>query len=749
MTTTTLRTLGVLALGLSSGAMATAAERPWLQIQIPSAAEAAAQFAAPPPENGVTLWWGFDGPVNEDVIVRDLDRIKAMGFTSVMMEAGYGMKAKYLSPEWFALFEFTVAEARKRGLRLWIEDEGKYPSGFAGGKLSELRPDLRMQALAPGATIAVGGGETITRTLPPETVSAVAYDLETEAHEVLDIASGHLRWTAPAGRWEIVTMQRQFRTGATRSVNNPARVKDASASLCDYLNPEATRQIIAWTHEEYRKAAGEEFGRTFMGFMGDEPDYYGLTPWTPKMLDAFQRRKSYDIRPYLRYVVLPERRRLPQAAGAQPPVTPLTEEQRRARADYWDVWSDLFAQNYFGVLADWCKANEVEYIVHLNGEDRNTSFVRGGGDFFRNMRSVAIPGIDAIWAQIWPDHEANYPKLASSAAHLFGRPHAFTESFAAFTHPVDVPTAKWVIDYQLVRGVNAVQVMFWPASSGRSAAASPAGAGTSTGEQGRLSFFETPEFPAIARYVHRASFLLSMGRPTAPIGMYMPTSSLWLGMGDDTAEAVDKVGVTLAHQLLAEQRDFDWVDEQALSSLLKPEGAELRNLSGQGYRTILVPGATAISRPALDRLRAFAKAGGHVVFVGGTPSMVVERAFLDAAPAPDLGWAVVEPAAELSPRVRAALPAPDVVLDEPCAPVKYQHRRLRDADVYFFFNEGEESQTRLATLSGSGRAQVWDAATGSIVPIAGAVAEGRAVRLPLTLDKHESKFVVLGPRLTR
>jgi rhamnogalacturonan endolyase len=36
----------------------------------------------------MTLWWGWDGAVNRDVITRDLDRIKAMGFTCVMIEAG-------------------------------------------------------------------------------------------------------------------------------------------------------------------------------------------------------------------------------------------------------------------------------------------------------------------------------------------------------------------------------------------------------------------------------------------------------------------------------------------------------------------------------------------------------------------------------------------------------------------------------------------------------------------------------------
>jgi len=34
-----------------------------------------------------------------------------------------------------------------------------------------------------------------------------------------------------------------------------------------------------------------------------------------------------------------------------------------------------------------------------------------------------------------------------------------------------------------------------------------------------------------------------------------------------------------------------------------------------------------------------------------------------------------------------------VILDQPCAPVKYVHRHWRDADLYFFFNEGTEKQS--------------------------------------------------------
>ena len=44
---------------------------------------------------------------------------------------------KYLSPEHMSQMKFIVREAAKRGMKLWIQDESDYPSGFAGGKVSE------------------------------------------------------------------------------------------------------------------------------------------------------------------------------------------------------------------------------------------------------------------------------------------------------------------------------------------------------------------------------------------------------------------------------------------------------------------------------------------------------------------------------------------------------------------------------------------------------------------------------------
>jgi hypothetical protein len=686
-----------------------AADRPWQQITDVSAAEAAAHFRTPPPEYGMVLWWGWDGPVTEEVITRDLDTFKACGFAGVMIEAGYAMPSPYLSQGWFDLVALAVKHAKERGLRVWVEDEGKYPSGFADGKFSRERPDLRMQGLAVAEKIPVEAGATLTRKLAPEVVGAIAVNLADNSSRSIEIKNGESRFTAPEGKWEVRIVDHQLRTSDTRAVTNLSRGKDKTNSLCDYLNPDATRQFLAWTHEGYKRAFGDEFGKTFLGFMGDEPDF-AYTPWTSTILTTFEQRKGYDVRPYLASFFAPKP----------------DEPARRAKADYWDVWSTLFSENFFRVQADWCAANSVQYIVHLNHEDVLMALARSEGDYFKDMRHVAVPGIDTIWNQIWFDKVSDFPKLASSAAHLFGRPRAFTESFAAYRTRPNVDQAKWVLDYELVRGINSVQIMFQPASS--------------NGPRPPSGFVGDDRFPALAAYVNRLSYLLSVGRPAADIGVYLPTSSMWLGDED-----ADKTTLAIIQQLLERQRDFDFVDEQALSSVLSLDKGALRTLSGNAYRTILVPGAEVISQASLDRLRAFGKAGGRVVFLGRTPSLAAARTILHASAPGDLSWAFIEPAAEITPRVLSALPPPDVALDQPAHAVKYLHRRWRDADVYFLFNESDQRVECNATLAGKGAVQSWDAMSGRISTVTGATTDHDTVRLLLDLQPYATQLIVAGP----
>jgi hypothetical protein len=715
-------------------AVALLAQRPWQQITAPSVREAAANFKTPPHEYGAIQpfmgWNGADAKERMARIVQDLDRLAANGVFVVNMSPGRG-EPKYLSPEHMNQVKFVVEEAKKRGMKLWIQDECDYPSGFAGGLVSEEYPQLTMQGLDADIRINVMPGQTLTMPTPPDTLDALAVFAQTGAVQTVPISSSGINWRAPAPPpgaggypkpWELILVRHIFRSSPTRASNRAdgTRAKDSQYALIDYLNPDATRAFLKITHETYKQAVGDEFGKTVLGFFGDEPDYTCFMPWTPKLPDEFRQQKGYDLQPYLPLLFAPK----------------MTDEAWRAKADYYDVWSGMFRETFFGVQAEWCARNNVEYLVHLNHEeeglrlDHPEDLIRNEGDFFRDMRHVEVPGIDNL-SQLVPNAvhtpdatwnlNNNFPKLASSAAHLFGRPKVWTES--AGGPGID---GKFQLDFQVVRGVNALQVGLPGVRGGPGGGPAP-----------------PPQASMLAWYTNRAGYLMAIGRPAAQVGLYHPASSLW--MGDEEA---DRSTTKLGWQLLEHQVDWDYFDEQSLSSVATIADGGFKNLSGQVYRAIVVPSTTVITRSGLERFQAFVKAGGKVIFVGKTPKLVVDKTFLNAAKdaAPDLSFAtLIEPAGDITPRVIAALPKPDVALDSPWQRLTYTHRSWRDAELYYFFNESNKQESRIATIAGRGQAQVWDLGTGEIHAISAATAESDAVRFPLVLGPYETKVVVVGP----
>ena len=173
--------------------------------------------------------------------------------------------------------------------------------------------------------------------------------------------------------------------------------------------------------------------------------------------------------------------------------------------------------------------------------------------------------------------------------------------------------------------------------------------------------------------------------------------------------------------------DWDYFDEQSLSSVATLENGGFKNLSGQVYKAIVFPSMTVITCTGLERLQAFAKQGGKVIFVGKTPSLVMDKTFLDMKEKPDLSFAtLIEPSGDITPAVIAALPKPDVKLDSEFR-LTYTHRNWTDGDMYFFFNESDKAESRMATIAGHGQAQVWDLGTGEIHPMAAATAAGDSV----------------------
>jgi hypothetical protein len=718
-------------------------QQSWQRLQNPTAAEVAAQWKTPPPEFGPEPYYGLNGPINITQVERDLDTLHGLGFQAVTVQAGYNMPFAYLSPEYLAFFRNFVEEAKQRNMRVWIVDDTGYPSGFAGGKFTTEKPELRMQALEVLEKIPVAAGSLLHRELASGTVSAAAVD-QNGAAIALPLHGNTLDWTAPAGNWTVLLVDHEFRTSPTRSDTNPKRVKDGSQSLEDYLDPVATEQYLSFTHEQYKKIVGDEFGKTVLGFRGDEPDYSipGL-PWTPKFFERFKEIKGYDVQPFVAVFAQTPSRREPGI-----PIH-LTLEQTRIKGDYYDVFSQMFASGFFKPQGDWCEANHLEYQVHLNHEELEMELTRSEGSFFRDMRAVQLPGIDTIWHQIWKDTISDFPRLASSAAHVYGKPRAFTESFAAYRPAPDVEMARYILNEQMVRGVNDIETMYFPATS--------AGARPPSGYMGQ------PGFPDLLAYVRRLSYLMAMGRPDATVALYLPSSSMWLGN-----EASDTAFVSTERLLSEHQIDFDIVDEDALARDLKLLKGSFETLSGNRYRTVILPAPQIISGDALVRLKVFAQGGGKVVFLGGTPTLIANQTMRNAEPAnaADFSWATVvdaqlpptptppmePPSAPPAPQavpgevlaaVNAAVIAPVVRLDSADTALRVMKRRWKDANVYLFFNEGAQPSNHTVALMTKGRtAEIWDPQNATVTPMQ-STRTGNSLAIQLKLPAYETRVIVV------
>jgi len=158
-----------------------------------------------------------------------------------------------------------------------------------------------------------------------------------------------------------------------------------------------------------------------------------------------------------------------------------------------------------------------------------------------------------------------------------------------------------------------------------------------------------------------------------------------------------------------------------------------------------------------------------VLFLGRTPSLISGKTILDAraATAADFAWATIETADELpatptppanpptvplSPQVvpasiEAALATVigprEIALDAPDNALKVLTRRLSDAGVYLFFNEGAAASAHSVTIKADGKTvEAWDPVSGSVTPVASTPGKG-AVTVKLELGPYETRLLTI------
>jgi len=515
------------------------------------------------------------------------------------------LEPDFLTPEYFEIYRKITEAAESLGIGLWLYDEGGWPSGSANGRVVQNNPLLARQCLVKKEEPHQRGDKI---RLPDNVPAAWIYQ---EGEKPRRIQRG-----------ETVVIQKDH-AALTMFSAQRAELDTSAWTYPDLLNPESTRSFLQFVHEAYRKIIGKYLGNTIRIAFTDEPGVprssAGSIPWTDDLPEDFLRKKGYDLTLHL-----------PDLFGEFDKER--TPEEQKVRIDFYDWWTGRFAEAYLGQIQDWCRRNNLLSAGHFGGENETLGAVRHGyGHILRAMRRLDIPGVDAIWRQIFPKtgdivfdsvwgkfvvNQANhhFPKFASSVAHQKGSPWALTESFCVYGSGLTVEQMKWVTDYQYVRGLNLIVIGNYPQST-----------------REHLMGGQRPQFGPINPlwkymagyhdYTARLGYLLSLGRPMIRSALYYPVRDLWAGGPEmkTVAEANDR----LARCLLENQCDFDFIDDDVFEDAATKVNGPTLAVGPMQYDTVYISKSRWMSLASRAKLDEFAAQGGKVQWVGDESSVAV------------------------------------------------------------------------------------------------------------------------------
>lgn len=280
-------------------------------------------------------FWSWNGQLEPDRLIRQIDKMHKAGFGGFFMHSRYGLKTEYLSPEWFECISACIEKARSLGMKAYLYDEDRWPSGGAGGNITRDNPKLRLNYL-----------------------TAVKKD---------------------SGEYDFVIKQVK-----------PSPWEN-DGTYIDTMNKAAVAEFIKSTYDEYHKRYSAFFGNVTPAIFTDEP-HYGFVwhkcdeaghyvPWTPALPKEFRRRCGYDFLPHLKEIVLP------------------ADNFCKAKYDYFKTITELFAENFSKQIGDWCLQHNINLTGHYLYEQSLWSQTKAVGACMPHYQYMQWPGVDILTDQ--------------------------------------------------------------------------------------------------------------------------------------------------------------------------------------------------------------------------------------------------------------------------------------------------------------------------------------------------------------
>lgn len=529
--------------------------------------------------------WVWNGVVSREKTDRQLEEMKRLGvrcfyiipepksFRPVSMPTE--MEPDYLTGPYFEEFVYAIEKGVQLGMECWLYDEGGWPSGGACGKVLWDHPELAR------------------RTLKFE-------EKQFPAGSVYQKSSAEVSAAFINGD-QMIGEGHAFDADTTVTEYRSERLFFPTPGIPDYpdsLIPGSAQAFIEMTHEGYKKHLQPHFGKSLTMVFTDEPKT-PPHPFREELCRAYEELYGESILPHL-----------PVLAGQVEATAETAVYLRR----WYDLCSRKFCENYLIPCRDWCRENGLLFTGHMDKDDEPMGCIMNNGyHIMRTLRCLDVPGVDAIWRQIFPAkaYQWNnewfaenrfFPRYASSAAAQNGTDRAMAETFGVYGNGVTFDQMRFCAGFEAIRGINIINPMLFTYA-----------------RKGHMMAGEHPAFDEMQachrdlavfnQYMERLCYVCSVGERVCDTALYYPVHDLWGGVGARAmADAFDALGWAMEQK----QVDFDIVDDDVILQAGSLEQGEIR-MGKACYRRLVIPVGAYLPEAVREALQRFVKAGGQVV----------------------------------------------------------------------------------------------------------------------------------------
>jgi len=378
-------------------------------------------------------------------------------------------------------------------------------------------------------------------------------------------AEGRLTCVLPEGAWTVVA----FGMTSTGKKNLPAP-PEATGLECDKLSSRHTRHHLEHMFQPiFEKLTPKE--RSVIKTIVTDSYEAAAQNWTDDFDRILEKRLGYDPIPYL----LTFTGRMVESAEA----------------------SDRFLWNLRRTVADLISENYLATINEFGDE-------QGLNVWMENYGSWGFPGealyygkhADMVGGEFWMGRAMGVPvcRIASSTAHIYGKPRVFAESYTSFIKPFHHPyVMKRRAEELFTHGINHAVlhvVVHQPQE----------------GVPGRNPWFgiqfhrNTPWFMSTRswiRYHQRMHTMLQEGRPSADIAIYI---------GDFSPQTVGP------ENPVPHGYDYDYINSDVILNYLDYRDGEwvINRPGASSYRALVIPEVGYVRPEVRERIAALKRSGG-------------------------------------------------------------------------------------------------------------------------------------------